>query len=96
MNTYLDRTPVIIGVGEITQRTKDPAQVQEPLKLMEAALRAADKDAGGNVLGLLDSLEVIQEFSWPYVDAPSQLAELLSINPTHRHYGPVGGETPVK
>ncbi|MBB6290530.1 acetyl-CoA C-acetyltransferase [Pseudomonas sp. SJZ103] len=96
MNTYLDRTPVIVGVGEITQRTKDPAQAKEPLKLMEAALRAADKDAGANVLGLLDSLEVIQEFSWPYVDAPGQLAELLRINPTHRHYGPVGGETPVK
>jgi len=96
MNTFLDRTPVIIGVGEITQRSKDPAHAQEPLKLMEAALRAADKDAGGNVLELIDSLEVIQEFSWPYTDAPGRLADLLGINPSHRHYGPVGGETPVK
>jgi hypothetical protein len=41
MNELLDRAPVIVGVGEITQRTKDPALAQEPLALMEAALRGA-------------------------------------------------------
>jgi acetyl-CoA acetyltransferase len=95
MNTFLDRTPVIVGVGEIKQRSKDPAVVLEPLALMEAALRAADADAGASVLQSVDSLDVIQEFSWPYVDAPAQLSQRLGIRPGRLVYGPVGGETPV-
>jgi acetyl-CoA acetyltransferase len=86
---------VIVGVGEVTQRTKDPAQAMEPLALMGAALHNANQDAGGSILGLVDSLDVIQEFSWPYADAPSQLSKLLGISPKRRVYGPVGGETPV-
>jgi len=62
---------------------------------MEAALRAADLDAGISLLAGLDSLDVIQEFSWPYVDAPGQLSERLGISPARRVYGPVGGETPI-
>lgn len=95
MNSFLDRTPVIVGVGQVTQRTKDPAQALEPLALMEAALRAADRDAGASLLQRLDSLDVIQEFSWPYADAPGQLARRLGAQPARRFYGPVGGETPV-
>ena len=95
MNTWLDNAPVIVGVGEITQRTKDPAQAMEPLALMAAALRAADLDAGGSVLALVDSLDVVQEFSWPYADAPRQLNNLMGMNARRRTYGPVGGETPV-
>jgi acetyl-CoA C-acetyltransferase len=95
MNTWLDRAPVIVGVGEITQRTKDPAQALEPLALMQAALREADRDAGAPVLELVDSLDVVQEFSWPYEDAPLQLSQRLGIHPARRVYGPVGGETPI-
>ena len=95
MNRPLDRAPVIVGVGEFTQRTKDPALALEPLALMDAALRAANADSGVSLLPLIDSLDVIQEFSWPYADAPAQLSDRLGINPARRVYGPVGGETPV-
>jgi len=96
MNALLDRAPVLVGVGEITQRTKDPAQALEPLALMEAALRAADEDAGGGLLAQLDSLDVVAEYSWPYPDAPGQLCERLRIRPARRAYGEVGGESPVR
>lgn len=86
---------MIVGVGEIVQRTKDPNQAMEPLALMAAALHSAELDSGGSVLGLVDSLDVVQEFSWPYPDAPKQLSELLGISPRRQVYGPVGGETPV-
>ena len=95
MNTLLDRTPVIVGVGEITQKTKDLQKSLEPLGLMESAIRAAIKDAGTSVLSMIDSLDVIQEFSWPYADAPLKLSQRLGITPKHLVYGPVGGETPV-
>ena len=35
-----DRTPVIVGIGEITDRPQDPAHGLEPLALMEQALRS--------------------------------------------------------
>ena len=34
-----DRTPVIIGVGEINDRPTDPGQALEPLALMAAVSR---------------------------------------------------------
>ena len=88
-------TPVIVGVGEITQRTKIAVDALEPLVLMEKALQAAEQDARSPLLEHLDSLDVIQEYSWPYLDAPVQLSQRLGMSPSRRHYGPVGGETPV-
>ncbi len=96
MNTLSDRTPVIVGVGEITQRTKDPLQALEPLALMEAAIHAAADDAGCELLPDLDSLDVVAEYSWPYLDAPGQLSKRLGILPSRQVYGVVGGESPVR
>lgn len=98
------RTPVIVGVGEITWREKDPAQGLEPIALMEAALRAAQEDAlngarphaGTALLQGIDALDVVCEHSWPYADAPALLCERLHIQPAHRAYAVAGGESPVR
>ncbi len=90
------RIPVIIGIGEIKDRPADPAQGLEPLALMAEALRRAEADAGASLLPRLDALDVVHEVSWPYVDLPDMLCEVLGAGPRHRHYGPVGGETPVR
>jgi acetyl-CoA acetyltransferase len=89
-------TPVIIGVGEIIDRPEDPAHGHEPLALMEAALRRAEQDAGVALLSRLDSLDVVNQVTWPYADMPAQLADLLGASPAHAVYGPVGGESPVR
>lgn len=98
------RTPVIIGVGEITWRDKDPAHGLEPIALMEAALRAAQEDAlagarphaGTALLQGIDALDMVCEHSWPYADAPALLCERLHIRPRHRAYAAAGGESPVR
>ncbi len=90
-----DRTPVIIGVGEIVDRPTDPALALEPLALMAAAIAAADADAGGGFLGRIDSLDVINLVSWRYDRVAQRLAERLGINPARAAYGLVGGETPT-
>ena len=51
-----DRIPVIVGVGEITDRPKDIADGLEPLALLEAALKRAEADSGGELLGGTDGL----------------------------------------
>ncbi len=91
-----ERIPVLVGAGEIKDRPADPAQGLEPLALMEQALRRAEADAGAALLARLDSLSVIHEVSWPYVDLPGLLCARLGVAPRHREYGPVGGETPVR
>lgn len=90
------RTPVIVGVGEITHRNKNPEQGLEPIALMERAVLAAEHDAGASLLRHIDSLDVVCEYSWPYHDAPGLLNERLGITPERAAYGVTGGETPVR
>ncbi|MBC7507027.1 MAG: hypothetical protein H7267_15115 [Sandarakinorhabdus sp.] len=95
MSLPADRTPVIIGIGEVTDRPADPVAALEPLALMDAAIRAADADAGGNWLARIDSLDIINMVSWRYDRVAARLTERLGINPARAVYGVVGGETPT-
>ncbi len=89
--------PVLVGQGEITLRTRELSHAQEPLDLMAAAVQRAFADAGvPHALPLVDSLDVVAEYSWPYPDAPGQLAQRLAIAPKRLTYGKVGGESPVR
>ena len=95
MSLPADRTPVIIGIGEITDRPGDPALALEPLALMAAAIRAADADAGGDWLARVDSVDIINMVSWRYDSVAARLNARLGINPARAVYGVVGGETPT-
>jgi acetyl-CoA C-acetyltransferase len=88
--------PVIVGVGEIVDRPKEITDGLEPLTLLEQALKRAEQDSGGKLLGDLDSLDVVNFLSWRYRDPEKQLAQRLGITPKHLYYGPVGGESPVR
>ena len=41
-----DRTPVLIGIGAVSQREPDPERALEPVALMARALERAADDAG--------------------------------------------------
>jgi acetyl-CoA C-acetyltransferase len=91
-----DRIPVIVGVGEITDRPKEIAVGLEPLALLEEALRRAEADSGGKLLGEIDSLDIVNFLSWRYRDPEIALSNRLGIKPKHAYYGPVGGESPIR
>ena len=91
-----DRIPVIVGVGEIVDRPKEIAAGLETLTLLEQALRRAEADSGGKLLGEIDSLDVVSFLSWRYRDPEIQLSDRLGIKPRHAYYGPVGGESPIR
>src|ERR1700680_2308887 len=91
-----DRIPVIVGVGEIVDRPQEIAAGLEPLALLEAALRRAEADSGGKLLGDIQSLDIVNFRSWRYRDPEKQLSERLGIKPHHAYYGPVGGESPIR
>ena len=90
------RIPVIVGVGEIVDRPKDIAAGLEPVTLLEQALKRAEADSGGRLLGAIDSLDVVNFLSWRYRDPEMLLAARLGIAPAHNYYGPVGGESPIR
>jgi len=91
-----DRIPVIVGVGEIVDRPKEIAEGLEPLTLLVEALKRAEADSGGKLLGEVQSLDIVNFLSWRYRDPEKQLAQRLGIQPAHAYYGPVGGESPIR
>src|SRR6476620_1354825 len=91
-----DRIPVIVGVGEIVDRPKESSKGLEPLALLEQALKRAEADSGGKLLGEIDSLDIVNFLSWRYRDPEKQLSDRLGIKPKHAYYGPVGGESPIR
>jgi acetyl-CoA C-acetyltransferase len=91
-----DRIPVIVGAGEITDRPADLKSGLEPLALLEQALRCAEQDSGGKLLGEIQSLDIVNFLSWRYRDPEVRLSERLGIKPKHAYYGPVGGESPIR
>lgn len=90
------RIPVIVGIGEITDRPKDIKDGLEPLVLLEQALKRAEQDSGGKFLGEIGSLDIVNFLSWRYQDPARQLSDRLGIKPVHAYYGPVGGESPIR
>jgi acetyl-CoA C-acetyltransferase len=91
-----DRIPVIVGIGEISDRPKEITSGLEPLALLEQALKRAERDSSGNLLGEIGSLDIVNFLSWRYQDPARQLSDRLGIKPAHAYYGPVGGESPIR
>lgn len=90
------RIPVIVGVGEITDKPANPADGLEPLALMAEALKRAEQDAGAKLVQDIDSVDLVNLVSWRYEDPAQQLCARLGIAPKRAVYGPVGGEGPMR
>src|SRR6202048_4712379 len=86
-----DRIPVIVGVGEITDRPADLKSGLEPLALLEQALKRGEADSGGKLLGDIQSLDIVNFLSWRYRDPQKLLSDCLGITPRHAYYVPAGG-----
>src|SRR5450756_976761 len=87
--------PVIVGVGQLTNRLKSLDQAIEPAEMMARVARAAADDAGSpDLLARLDSVQVVNILSWQYPDAPGLLAGKIGAAPAHKLYSAFGGQTP--
>ena len=90
-----DRIPVIAGIGEITDRSKEFAAALEPLSLMAEAARRADAETRG-LLRDVDSVDIVGLVSWRYESPTAELSAVLGVQPRRAVYGDVGGESPVR
>jgi len=96
------RTPVLVGVGQVTER---PVQGQlvtdraEPVDLMAGALRAAAADcagagAGDRLLARAGSMRIMVPLSWGYINPGLLVSERLGLTPKEHVLTVIGGNNP--
>ena len=93
-----ERTPVIVGVGQINDRPDRPEDGLDPVALMVEALRRADADAGGGWLAQCDSLDVVRQIGFPHLaDVVPDVASTLAMQPAHAEQTAMpNGDNPVR
>lgn len=95
-------TPVVVGVGDIINRSLKVEDALEPAELMLRAISSAIADtnlptpAAAKLQAAIDSIDVVRTWTWPYPDLPGLLSQKLGVNPNHKQYSPHGGNQPVK
>ncbi len=97
------RIPVIVGVGQICDRPETDDVALDTLGLMQAALYAADEDAGGGLLANIQSLGIEDQMSLDVVAWPSEekitkyLVAALGVKPAIAYAtAKPSGDGPVK
>jgi acetyl-CoA C-acetyltransferase len=94
MSEREERTPVVVGVGQLIQRDADPREALDPLAMLAETARraAADAGAGDALLRGLDACAVVDVMAWRPRNPPGLLAEALGAAPAHELLTPTGGE----
>ncbi|WP_320670287.1 acetyl-CoA acetyltransferase [Patulibacter defluvii] len=96
MSTVDPRTPVLVGTGQVTHRPgADPTS---PLDLMVEAARRAAADAGPGgdaLLAGVESVAVVDVFSWPIPDPGTLVATELGLSPRETVRSVIGGNGPI-
>lgn len=98
------RAPVVVGVGQVTDRpdgdaAADLATRDEPVSLMARAVAAVAEDVGGRGSSLVrraQALVVVDPRTWHYRDAGAALAVLLEVDPPLRLVTAAGGHQPQR
>ena len=92
------RTPVLIGVGQITERPSSGATFASrstPLSLMVQALEKAAGDSGApGALEAIDEIVAIGSFTWHTNDPARLVVEQLGLNDVVTRLTPTGGNLP--
>ena len=95
-------TPVIVGVGDVRNRSQKIEDAIEPMQLMLQATLNALKDTNllssteKELQSSIDSVNVVANWTWPYADLPGLLSEKLGIQPLHKTHSEHGGHQPMK
>jgi acetyl-CoA acetyltransferase len=98
----MPETPIIVGVGDIRNRSTAIADAKEPATLMLEAIEKAIEDASpsstSNLRAAIDSIDVVKTWTWPYPDLPSLLANKLGVGDgvKWKRYSENGGDKPGK
>jgi acetyl-CoA C-acetyltransferase len=91
-----ERDPVVVGVGQWSERREDPTAAASPVEILASVARRAADDAGAgrSLLAALDTLAVVNVTAWRMLDAAGLLADALGVAPARRLNTSIGGNTP--
>lgn len=105
-----ESTPILVGVGQFTERNVVPTDALPPMGITAEAAKAAllDTGIGDSLASKIDTIAVVRIFpdssgrSWlshPFGRAqnpPRAVARRIGANPVNAIYSHVGGNTPQK
>lgn len=92
----LDNTPILIGVGQVTEKGRPLDDASSPLDLIEQAAYEAAKDAGldKSVFANLDTLVIVRGFREPTKNSPEVIKNRIGAVNAADYLTPHGGNTP--
>ncbi|MDP1821368.1 MAG: acetyl-CoA acetyltransferase [Acidimicrobiales bacterium] len=90
------RTPVLIGVGQLSHRVDRGETPMEPVDLVAEALRRAAEDSGAGAAALTgaDAVHIVSILSWRYRDPGLLVAQRLGAEPRTTTQSGMGGNSP--
>lgn len=94
--------PVVVGVGDIKNKSTKIEDALEPMQLMLQAIQLALQDTtlsssvARKLQSKIDSVSVVATWTWNYPDLPGLLGEKLGITPQHKVLSHHGGDSPAK
>ena len=95
-SSAMDRMPILVGVGQITEKTPGLEGLSSPVDLMVQATEAALADAhlGREALEQVDTLVVVRSFRESTPNSPEALAKRLGASSAAQWLMPNGGNGP--
>jgi acetyl-CoA C-acetyltransferase len=89
------RTPVLVGVGQLSHRVDRGEAPLEPTDLLVEAAHRAEVDTGARgVLAAVDAIKVVSILSWRYADPGRLVADQIGATRARTTYTSGGGQTP--
>lgn len=95
-------TPIVVGVGDIKNRSQKVEDAIEPMQLMLQAILKAIQDtnlsssAAKEIQSKIDSVSVVNPWTWVYPDLPGLISERLGAKPKYKVLSHHGGDSPAK
>jgi len=96
------QTPIVVGVGDIKNRSTKVEDAIEPMQLMLQAILKAIQDtnlsasATKELQSKIDSVGVVNTWTWVYSDLPRLISEELHVKPKYQVLSHHGGDSPAK
>ncbi len=94
--------PIVVGVGDIKNRSQKLEDANEPMILMLQAIQSAIRDTSLSSSGLkqleasIDHVGVVNTWTWSYADLPGLISEKLGTKPKYKVLSHHGGDAPAK
>ena len=89
------KRPVIIGIGQVVNRSNNETDIKTPLDLIETAIWEAEKDScTKELIQQTDTLCLVNILSRQYANPLSELESRLRIKPKHGAYTWIGATAP--